>query len=274
MISSKLMYETDSVLIGLFLPASAITFYAIANNLIRYLRQISFGFGNVFNPAASELDARNEQGGIKQLITYGTKYSLLIILPIAATFILLGKEFITLWIGSKYAQLSGVVLIILTISQIAAMAQFASGSVLYGLNRHRYLSFLLTFEALSKIALSILLIRGYGIVGIALGTAIPEIVVYLFFLPRYISSITGLSLTKYFREAFWPPFASVIPFICVIYICKVYLDLLSWISFIGAIGIALTVYSMVAWMLCFNSREKGEISLFFIQTLKKVSVTH
>jgi O-antigen/teichoic acid export membrane protein len=271
-ISTRLLYETDAVLIGLFLPASSITFYAIANNLVKYLRQISFAFGNVFNPAASELEARNEQEAIKQLITYGTKYSLLIILPIATTFIMLGKEFITLWIGSKYAEASSLVLTILTISQVAAMAQFASGSVLYGLNRHRYLSFLLICEALLKLALSVLLVRRHGIVGIALGTAIPEIIVYLFFLPRYISSIAELSLTKYFREAVCLPFATVIPFVSVIYLYKVYLNPLSWISFIGAISIALVIYSVVAWMICFNGREKGEIGLLLIRTLKRGNI--
>src|SRR5208283_4036230 len=97
---------------------------------------------------------------------------------------LMGKVFFTLWVGARYAESSTPVLIILSVSQAAAMAQFSSGSILYGLNKHKYLSFLLIIEAVFNLAISVVLAKPLGIVGVALGTAIPDVIVNLFVLPR------------------------------------------------------------------------------------------
>lgn len=50
----KVMYQSDAIILGAFLPAQAITFFAVASNLIGYLREVSYGFAAVFSPAASE----------------------------------------------------------------------------------------------------------------------------------------------------------------------------------------------------------------------------
>ncbi len=270
-IATKFIYESDAIIIGVFLSAQAITFYAIANNLIRYLRQISYGFGNVFSPAASVLDARNDHRRIEELFTYGTKYSLLFILPVAFSLIFLGKEFITIWMGREYAQSSGDVLLILTISQIIAMAQFSSGSILYGLNRHRYLAFMLLGEAVCKIIISLALVGKNGIVGVALGTAMPEIVVYLFLLPWYISKITKCSLAKYFRESFYLPLLSSIPFAGLLCIFKIYFPPVSWIVFVLEISSALTVYGITSLFFCFDEKQRSTIGVLLMSRFKRAT---
>jgi O-antigen/teichoic acid export membrane protein len=270
-IATKLIYESDAIIIGAFLPAQAITFYAIANNLIRYLRQISYGFGNVFNPAASEFEARNEQSRIQQLLTYGTKYSLLFILPVAFGLIFLGREFISIWMGSGYAAESGDVLIILTVSQIIAMSQFSSGSILYGLNRHNYLAFCLFFEAIAKLVLSIALIGRYGIIGVALGTAIPEIIVYLFVIPWYITRAVEFSMVAYLREAFYPPFLNIISFVGLLYIFKVYFQPASWAVFMLEIFIAGIVYTITSLFVCFNNQQRAAIGGMLVRTMRRAS---
>jgi O-antigen/teichoic acid export membrane protein len=271
-IATKLIYESDAIIIGAFLPAQAITFYAIANNLIRYLRQISYGFGNVFSPAASEFDARNEHSRIQQLLTYGTKYSLLFILPVAFTLIFLGREFISIWMGSGYARESGDVLIVLTISQMIAMSQFSSGSILYGLNKHNYLAFFLFFEAIAKLVLSIGLIGKYGIIGVAWGTAIPEIAVYLFLIPWYITKAVKFSLITYLREAFYPPFLNIISFAGLLYIFKVYFQPVSWAVFMFEITIATIVYGITSLFICFNDQQRTAISGILVRRMRRASV--
>ena len=262
-IASKLMYESDAIIIGASLSAQVITLYAVANNLTRYLRQIAYGFGNVFNPVASELDAKQESDKIEGLLISGTKYSLVVILPIAAALVILGEEFISLWMGSRYAELTSRVVAILTISQVVAMAQFSSGSILYGLNKHKYLAFVLLLESFVKLLLSLALIGPYGIIGLAIATAIPEVIVYLVVLPRYISKTTGLCLLRYFREGFFPPLLSVVPFACFIYFCKVTLGPFSWEGFLTTIVTGLLLYGASSLVICFNGRQRNQIGGIF-----------
>lgn len=260
--ASRVLYDVDSILIGIFMPTAAITHFAIANNLVRYLRQLAYGFGNVFNPAASDLEAKSEHERLGSLVTYGTRYALMVILPAAALLSLLGREFLTVWMGPRYAAESGTVLVLLVLSQAVAMAQFPAGSVLYGLNRHRYLAFTLTGECLLKVAISLALLPSYGILGVAVGTAIPELAASLVVIPALMVHYVQLPLGRYFREAFLPPVASVIPSALVAYALKMVAPPTSWGVLIAEVAAGLIVYAAVAIRFCFDVPQRLALRAF------------
>lgn len=268
-LSLRLKYRTSPIIIGAYLGAGSITFYSIADNLMRYLRQISYGFSYVFNPVASELDAKEEHERIRRLVIYGARYSLLIILPISITFIFLGREFISIWIGSKYAQLAGTVLIILAASHIVALSQETAGSILFGLNKHKYSSLLVLIESVFNVVLSVILVRKYGVVGVALGAAIPQVIINSFFLPLYIIRVSGLSALRYFREAFYPHLKSAMPFIAVIYLYSVYVRPASWGSLILGISAGTSVYAVISVFACFDAGQRLRIMDAVANNLRK-----
>ena len=102
-----------------------------------------------------------------------------VILPAAVFIALVGREFLALWMGPRYAAESGTVLIVLVLSQACSMALFPSGAMLYGLNRHRHLAYILLVGAIFKVGLTIVLLPPYGVLGAAIGTAVPELVLLL-----------------------------------------------------------------------------------------------
>jgi glycosyltransferase involved in cell wall biosynthesis len=59
--------------------------------------------------------ARNDQTAIKEMLILSTKYMLLVALPVAAVFFVLGDLFIGLWMGPEYTA-SSLILSILTIA--------------------------------------------------------------------------------------------------------------------------------------------------------------
>ncbi len=259
-LGTRVLYDSDSILIGLFLPTLAITRFAVANNLVRYLRQLAYGFGNVFSPAASSLEASSEGDRLRNLLTFGTRYALAVILPAAALFTLLGREFLTLWMGPRFATESGTVLIILTLSQTVAMAQFPAGAVLYGLNRHRYLAFVLLGEAALKVAISVALLPSYGILGAAWGTAVPEVLASMLFVPLLVTRFAGISIGHYLRQAFLPAFASIVPAAALIVAAKAALPPVSWLTLIAEVAAALVVYCIVAARLCLDRPQRAALA--------------
>jgi hypothetical protein len=63
----------------------------------------------------------------------------------------------------------------------------------------------------SNLILSIALVRPYGIVGDALGTAIPLTCSTLFFMPRHLCKHLNVRLRTYVREAYALPFLLCMP---------------------------------------------------------------
>lgn len=258
-VASRVLYDSDSILIGMFMPAAAITHFAVANNLVRYLRQLAYGFGNVFTPAASDLDARSEREQLGDLVIYGTRYAMAVILPAAVLIALIGREFLGLWIGTRYAAESGAVLIILALSQASGMALFPAGAMLYGLNRHQYLAYILLAQATLKVGLTTVLLPSHGVLGAAIGTAIPELVASIVFIPLLIARCVGLSIWRYFHKAFLPPIACVVPTVALVFALKTTIAPNSWVLLIAEITAGILLYSILVVRFCLDKSQRRAV---------------
>jgi O-antigen/teichoic acid export membrane protein len=113
--------------------------------------------------------------------------------------ILFGKEFIRLWIGTGFSD-AAPVLLILTACYSIALAQNPGISLVYALKKHYLFAGASVIEGILNLALSIYLAPKYGIVGVAMGTAIPMLFIKIFVQPIYISRIIKISLAQYWSK--------------------------------------------------------------------------
>ena len=132
--STYLVYYTDAMVIGAFLPVSMITFFAIAGNLTIYARDLVGGFSRIMTPMASHMEVKTGTAGIRDASLKAARYCAMAILPIFITFIVRGHSFISLWMGPSYADLSCHVLWILSIPWV--LRRRRCGSLLHH-PRHR-----------------------------------------------------------------------------------------------------------------------------------------
>lgn len=203
-VANQVIFYTDSVVIGVFLNAAAITPYAIASTLLNYGRNIVSLATDTLYPKAARLDSNKDQQGLRELHILGTRIGLLVGLPICMGFVFLGEQFITLWMGPEYAS-SAVFLAILTLPQLLSMSQQSSALILAGMAKHRMLAYLVMLEAVINLTLSIVLVRKIGLVGVAWGAALPHLLITGILLPLYTLRMLNLSLREYLTRAFVTP---------------------------------------------------------------------
>jgi len=187
---------------------------------------------------------------MKDLLLVGTKYLLIIILPIGYTYIIMGKTFINLWMGESYGPTSSMVLLILTFSYFGFLSQFISTSIFYGMSKHRLLSLSCLGMSILNLVLSIILVKPLGVYGVALGTAIPLVFYGTFFVPTYICRVLKLRLWVYLRRSFIPPFFASLPFLLLIFYFENNFKILSLIQFFKFVGLACVVYSICTFFIC------------------------
>jgi O-antigen/teichoic acid export membrane protein len=92
------------------------------------------------------------------------------------------------------------VLWILTACYSIALAQNPGISLVYALKKHYLFAGASLLEGTLNLALSIYLAPKYGIVGVAIGTAIPMLLIKILVQPIYISRIIKISLTQYWGK--------------------------------------------------------------------------
>ena len=254
----QLIYYTDNMVVGAFISAGAVTFYAIGGSLLEYLRQVVSSMTTIFMPMASSFEALGEQDQLRRLLVQGTRGSIVIALPIAVALFFRGHTFIQLWMGGQYAQVSGRVLQILLLAQVFSIANFTSGNIAFGLAKHRPFALNVLGESISNLGLSIFLVKQIGINGVAWGTVIPNLVVQLLFWPRYICKLLEIPIRPYLWQSWFRPGLAAIPFGVACYLSDRFWTaghLLQFFLQIAAIlpvflvGVALCFRQELAWVL-------------------------
>lgn len=190
-IAGILSFNTDNIVIGYFLTLEAVALYTIAQKLIKLLTALVFQLVDVLFPAFSALAA---VGDNKRIILYyinAVEIALVFSAPAFIGFLVFGKDLLTLWVGSKFG-IGYSVLIILSAAMFFHYPSHVGGLLLIGIKRHKTLSYIAIIDAISNLIMSILLIKPFGIAGVAMGTAIAMFVSNGIVIPFYIDVILDI----------------------------------------------------------------------------------
>jgi O-antigen/teichoic acid export membrane protein len=243
-VAARLRFKTDAMVIGKFVSAAAITYFTIGSRLVEYSGEVVTGLSQVFVPMSSESDATGDLAGLKKILIAGNRACALIIFPIAASLIILGKSVIEVWVGARYIATSYPVLLILLLPTTTMLAQSACARVLFGMAKHRTLAIAVLLEGTTNLILSIVLVRRFGIVGDAVGTALPLLCTTLFFLPKHTCRILGVRVWTYVREAFLLPLILSVPLVTVLLLVRNRFVAHTLIQLAGQLLICWAVYGL------------------------------
>lgn len=212
-IANRINYQVDTVVIGAFLPIGQVTFYVIGLRLVEYLRDLLNSSTLIVAPVVSSLEAVGDSPQVNSLLVRGTKYSVLIGCLGGVAFLALGRDFIRLWMGSRFEGPSGTVLAILAVGVIFSCTQFVSAHVLFGLSKHRINLGWTVVESALNLGLSIFLVRRYGIFGVAAGTAIANLLIRGWLYPRSFLRALAVPWRVYLQDAVLPALLPAISFL-------------------------------------------------------------
>jgi O-antigen/teichoic acid export membrane protein len=255
-IGTKIATGTDALLIGIFLQASAITYYAIPNTLTNYMKNLVSTSTWVLNPLFSELESRKDTDRIESLLVEASKFSLLIGLPIGIVYLIMGKTFISLWIGNEYGERVGMVLIILTIASLLSLQQHVMTSMLYGLSRHKIIAYLKFGEAVVGVILIVVFIELWGILGVAVGGGIALVLFMGVILPLVVCRSLNIQFLKYMKESIVLPIISSMPFAVCCYLIGKLFPASSLIGFFASVFCILPVFLICAWFISFSAVQR------------------
>lgn len=211
-IAGRLRWESDALIIGMFLSPAAITFYSVGSKLTSYPGRFVDGLASIFLPMTSHFEALGNKDRLRQILITGNRACALVTLPFVAMLVVLGKPIIRLWVGTSYVS-SYSVLILLVIPLALKWIQEGSRRILFGVERHGALAIVGVVAGVVKVGLSIFLARHLGIVGVALGTTIAISATYMFFLPVYICRVLEVRLTRFLAETYKLPLTLCAPLV-------------------------------------------------------------
>jgi O-antigen/teichoic acid export membrane protein len=244
---ARLTFETDALVIGAFMDVASIPYYVVANSLIVYVMDFVIAIAAVVSPMATKLHISGGMDQLREMFLKWSKVALSLSLLAGLFLIVLGPSFIGVWIDRSYEGPSGQILQILMISSLVFLpVRGVAIPILLGIANPRIPTIAFLIAGLLNLLLSVLLIGPLGLMGVALGTAIPNV---LFGVAMLIVTCRHLGIATAGYVKYVVPRAALggLPILALLLFCRLQLDVDTLPGLIAA-GAAMVLLFAVTWI--------------------------
>jgi len=208
MLAGRITVQTGAIVVGGFLSVAAAAHYAIAARLVELAKNLLRSVTTTLTPAVSEREAKGDLDGVRRVLLDGTRWVLYLVLPIHLGLLFFGSAFLARWIGgTQYAEWCFPATAILSATLTIGVAQSVASRILYGLGTIRLFARLALVEAALNLGLSLALVGPFGLEGVALAVALPNVLFCLFAI-GYACRVLDVSAVRYVRTAWLRPLAA------------------------------------------------------------------
>lgn len=250
-----LRFKVDVFVIVSFLSLNLVTYYAVGARLIEYFTQFIMSSVGFMSPVFSQYEGRGDFDSIRKIFLQVTKISVVLSVFVGTSIIYYGKAFIQRWLGSNFES-SYYVAVILCIPYIMALMQNPSIGLLYGISKHHFYAVINICEGIMNLFLSIILVRYYGIYGVALGTAIEMLLFKIFIQPIFICRAINLSLYEYYSKTlFVTTIKTLAPLLFYFYMIKNFLKA-DYTSIVVAGAVQILLFVPIVFFFILDKKEK------------------
>jgi O-antigen/teichoic acid export membrane protein len=249
-----LIFHVDAFVISFYMSLSAVAHYQIAAVLVQYFNQLIGNAIGVLASYFSRMDGMQDWAGTRKALYFGLKISTTMSCFIGFGFIFWGASFIERWVGANFLD-AYPVLVVLTLAMFFGLCQTPAIALLFGTSRHKIYAQINVAEGLANLVLSLILVRYYGILGVAYGTFIPMAISKLFVFPYCFCKVTDIPFLSYINELVVVVFKSGLSLILPYFIAGYFLT--PDYKALFAVGlISFILYTVTVYFLVFNPKEQ------------------
>jgi O-antigen/teichoic acid export membrane protein len=213
--AGKINYSADALVIGAFMPSAAVAIWTVPQRLAEGVQRLTNQINGVLFPVVVDSDAGEQPDRLRVVFLQATRFTLVLVVPVVTALLLLAGPLIRAWVGPSFETAIPVAQLLLLVVAVR-VGNSSATTVLKGAGCHRFLAFTNLSIALGNVALSLLLIRNYGLIGQAIGTLIPVAVGSAFVLWPATCRRVGVGPMAAFTQAVWPTLWPLVPMAAVV----------------------------------------------------------
>jgi O-antigen/teichoic acid export membrane protein len=202
----------DTLMLGYFMLPSDVGLYNAAQSLTSLFPMVLQAATFIYFPLMSQLSAKNQSEDVKRSYTVLTKWIFMATLPIFLIFVLFPEATLNILFGSRYIE-AAFALRILSLGFFIQTILGASSATLAAMGHVRFIMWSVLISFIANVALAIMLIPPWGIVGAATATASAFAVTFGLLSARLYS----LSKIHPFSKNFLKPAIASVALVLVIY---------------------------------------------------------
>lgn len=271
MLIDQINWNVDKFILGRFKGTIAVAIYGLAAQLNMYYLSLSTVISDILIPRVNRMVAEfNDNKSLTHLFTKIGRIQFILLSLVSSGLIFFGKPFIKMWAGTNYAEAYPMVLL-LVIPVTVPLIQNIGIHIQRAKNMHQFRSWVYLFIAIGNLLMSIPLVKYYGGIGAALGTAISLIIGNGFIMNWYYHNKVGLDMRYFWSEIFKFTKALLIPLVIGI-LMYLFVDLYNILLFLICGIIYVVVFCTSMWFLGMNGYERDLIRKPTLKIFRKIKL--
>ncbi len=240
-VAGQLLGRSGPVIIGLTLPVSAVTPYALAQRLAQAAYMSIAELPKLLMPLSTEVHVRRDRAALRGVFLASTRVTLAVGAAVATTVAVLGSELLEVWVGADYA-VYGTLVALLALTVVTDAINLPAVNVLLGMGHHRPLAAIAIGAGLANVALAFVFVFPWGLTGVAAAMLVARIAALLVQTP-YAGRSLGLGLTEILRRSLAPV---VVPTAALLVVAEALVRVLAPDTFVELVPVALAALAAFA----------------------------
>ena len=257
-ICSRLIMNVCPNILGITTGTMAITIFSFASVIEGYSYTFSSAIDGMFMPRIARITYKEENmDKILPLMIKVGRFQYHLVGLILIGFICVGKEFITLWIGSDYISVYYCAVLLLLPAPFYLSQQIGKNTMVM-MNKIRYL----TMVNVIKAGLNVIFVSILSIWWGAMGACVSICAVYFFrnFANMYLyKSKLGLDTKTFYINCYGKMSIPMIITLVVGLVLESFVSDIGWAIFGIKVIIIVSIYLVLMWLIAYNNDEKNMV---------------
>lgn len=255
-IIDQVNWSVDKFLLGRIIGTGAVAVYGVGGQINSMYLQFSTAVSNVFVPTVNKIVAEdNDNKKLTDIFTKVGRIQFFIMILVLSGFIFVGKTFVNMWAGDSYSEAYYVTLFLI-VPVTVPLIQNLGIEIQRAKNMHKSRSLVYLAISVVNIIISIPLIKAFGAIGAAMGTAVALVAGNIIFINWYYQKRIELDM-----RYFWKSILRATPSVCIPCVIGVIITSFHTIQTPMQLAIFVLIYASIyalsIWFFGFNDYEKG-----------------
>ena len=258
-IATMIIFRTDKIVLNFMLTMGAITIYHIGTRVPEIMEKLTGQFQSNLTPIAASLYKEGNTEKLNRILLKSNRLAAFLAVGSFAIFYFLASPILYVWLDVTDETATLITQIMLVSVFVSVMFRSASFRFLQMAGKHKILTLIVGVEAIVNILLSISLVGKYGVVGVAVGTLVPNVIISLLIVFPMFCKFSSTSILGYLKKVYIPVLITSLPTVALLFFIKREMVLADWSLFrlIVAVGLSGVVYLVSAYFIFLESDEKN-----------------
>jgi len=204
-ISRLVLLKTDHIVLSAFAGLNAVGVYQLGSRLPELSSNLATQYQENIAPISAALHADNQQQSLRDVIFFAMRFSSFMAIGGITLAYIVCQDLIAILFNVHDADVITACRWLLLNATFTIAVRSVSDKFLMMSGRHRLLAGIYFTEAVANLLISLLLVRRYGVIGVIVGTLIPNATIAILVLVPYIITFVHRSPLAFLDKVYLRP---------------------------------------------------------------------